>query len=446
MKNERLKEIEKMQKRLAPSSGVKLKSLFVRIFSIFIYYLSAVTGRVIEVLIAGTISLFFTLPLFMLLILRKILMRKDLFIVKDIFVKNGEKLSIRYFNLNFYFLKNLSLFPYVIFNLLSLVGISFQAYESKNSVAEDSYLRNNRPGIFNLWYLRSSSRLTHEGRMQIEFEYLSKKNLLFDLVLMLKSIPAAFYYVNDEKISEEVNLLGLKFNNLNMGEAINLLKKSIKSKSKTQVSFVNPDCFNKIFDDKEYYNVLQSSNLLFPDGIGVNIACKILDTPLKENINGTDMLPFLCEMAVENKYSIFLLGGKPGIPEDMKMNLLKKFPKLNIAGLNNGYFDKETEGDYIIDKINGSNADILLVAFGAPLQEKWILKNKEFLNCNVLMGVGGLFDFFSGNIPRAPKWMREIGLEWVFRLMQEPKRMWKRYIIGNPLFIFRVLRWKSRQF
>jgi len=231
-----------------------------------------------------------------------------------------------------------------------------------------------------------------------------------------------------------------------MNEAIMLLKNSIQSKMKTQISFVNPDCFNKIFSDKEYYNVLQSSDLLFPDGIGVNIACKILDTPLKENINGTDMLPFLCEMAVENNSSIFLLGGKPGVPEDMRSNLLKKFPQLNIAGLNNGYFDKETEREYIIDKINGSNADILLVAFGAPLQEKWIFENKEQLNCNVLMGVGGLFDFFSGNIPRAPKWMREIGLEWLFRLMQEPKRMWKRYIIGNPLFIFRVLRWKSRQF
>jgi N-acetylglucosaminyldiphosphoundecaprenol N-acetyl-beta-D-mannosaminyltransferase len=446
MKNERLKEIEKMQKRLAPSSGVKLKIIFFRIFSVFIYYFSAVTGRVIEVLIAGFISLMLTLPLFLILLLRKIVFGKDLFIAKDIFVKNGEKLCIRYFNMEYYFLRNISLFPYVIFNLLSLVGISFQAYESKSSVAEDSYLRNNRPGIFNLWYLRSSSRLTHEGRMQIEFEYLSKKNLLFDLILMLKSIPAAFYYVNDDKISDEVDLLGLKFNNLKMGEALTLLKNSIKSKRKTQVSFVNPDCFNKIFSDKEYYRVLQSSDLLFPDGIGVNIACKILDTPLKENINGTDMLPFLCEMAVENNYSIFLLGGKPGIPEDMKTNLLKKFPQLNIAGLNNGYFDKEREGEYIIDKINGSRADILLVAFGAPLQEKWILKNKELLNCNILMGVGGLFDFFSGNIPRAPKWMREIGLEWVFRLMQEPKRMWKRYIIGNPLFIFRVLRWKSRQF
>ena len=445
MNNNKLKEISMLEKRLSPSGKKNIGFFIKRFFSGCIYYSSAVSGRLLEIFIATIISLILTSPMFLLLLIRKIFFRKNIFSSHDIFIKNGKKLRIQYFNVKLYFFRNLSLFPYVIFNFLSLVGISFQAYESKASVAGDVYLRNNRPGIFNLWYLRSSSRLTHEGREQIEFEYLSKKNLLFDIILMLKSIPAAFYYVNENNISEEVNLLGLKFNNLTMVKAINMIKKNINSNVKSQISFVNPDCFNKIFSDKEYFNVLSNSNLLFPDGIGVNIACKILGTPLKENINGTDMLPFLCEMAEKNKYSIFLLGGKPGIPEQMSANLKNKFSSLNIAGLHDGYFDREDKGEYIIEMINKSKADILLVAFGAPLQEKWIFEHKKLLNCSILMGVGGLFDFFSGNMPRAPKWMREIGIEWIFRLLQEPKRMWKRYIIGNPLFILRVLSWKSHE-
>ena len=157
------------------------------------------------------------------------------------------------------------------------------------------------------------------------------------------------------------------------------------------------------------------------------------------------MLPFLCSLAEENKFSIFLLGGKPGIPEKMRENLLLKYPDLNIVGVHHGFFDRETEEGYIIDEINKASADILLVAFGAPTQEKWIYNHRKQLKPQILMGVGGLFDFFSGNIPRAPKWMREMGFEWIFRLLQEPKRMWKRYIIGNPVFIFRVFRWKFKQ-
>ena len=444
MQNERLKEISKMERRLAPPPEKKIFKFLGRFVATLIYFSSAVAGRVIEIFISSFIIVILTFPVLILLLLRKIIIRKNIFEKSSIFIKGGHKLTIRYFNLTPYLLRKLSLFPYVVFNYLSLVGVTIQAYESKLFVAGDSYLRNNRPGVFNLWYLRSSSRLTHEGREQIEFEYLSKKNIVFDLILILKSIPAAFYFVNEDNISDAVNLLDLQFQNLRMKDAVTNLQQRIETGTKTQVSFVNPDCFNKIFSDKDYYSVLQNSDLLFPDGIGVNIACKILNTPLNENINGTDMLPFLCQMAEKNNFSIFLLGGKPGIPDKVSKNLTQKFKDLDIAGFHDGYFDRTREEGYVIDEINQSKADILLVAFGAPFQEKWISDHKNQLNCKIMMGVGGLFDFFSGNIPRAPKWMREMGLEWIFRLLQEPKRMWRRYIIGNPLFLFRVLRWKFK--
>jgi N-acetylglucosaminyldiphosphoundecaprenol N-acetyl-beta-D-mannosaminyltransferase len=167
----------------------------------------------------------------------------------------------------------------------------------------------------------------------------------------------------------------------------------------------------------------------------------MLNNPLLENLNGTDMLPYLCENAVKNRFRIFLLGAQPGVAEKAKANLIKKFNGLQISGTQHGYFGKEEE-QKVIEKINKSKTDILLVALGVPKQEKWICGNLSKLQVKVAMGVGGLFDFYSGKIKRAPRWMREVGLEWLYRVLQEPKRMWRRYIIGNPLFLLRVIKWK----
>ena len=113
-----------------------------------------------------------------------------------------------------------------------------------------------------------------------------------------------------------------------------------------------------------------------------------------------------------------------------------------MAGTAHGYFNHRTESDTVIKEINNSGATILLAGFGAPLQEKWISRHRHELKPLVLMGVGGLFDFYSGTISRAPDWIREIGFEWAFRMLQEPGRMWRRYVVGNPLFLYRVMKWK----
>jgi N-acetylglucosaminyldiphosphoundecaprenol N-acetyl-beta-D-mannosaminyltransferase len=151
------------------------------------------------------------------------------------------------------------------------------------------------------------------------------------------------------------------------------------------------------------------------------------------------MFPLLCEVAARERLPIYLLGARPGIAKAVADNMVKRYPELEIAGTRDGYFDSGEE-QAVVDAINTSGARILLVAFGAPRQELWLERWRERLVPPVGMGVGGLFDFYSGRIPRAPVWMREMGLEWVFRLMQEPGRMWRRYIIGNPLFLYRVRR------
>jgi len=135
--------------------------------------------------------------------------------------------------------------------------------------------------------------------------------------------------------------------------------------------------------------------------------------------------------------SLFLLGARPGVAAAAAQSMRQRYPALRIAGTRDGYFDAAEE-PAVIEQINASGADILLVAFGAPRQDLWLHQHRDVLAPPVRMGVGGLFDFYSGRIPRAPEWMREIGLEWAYGLLQEPGRMWRRYVIGNPLFLYRV--------
>ncbi|NQZ58483.1 MAG: WecB/TagA/CpsF family glycosyltransferase [Lentisphaeraceae bacterium] len=240
-------------------------------------------------------------------------------------------------------------------------------------------------------------------------------------------------------------ILGIKFNNIMMHEALDSIQQAIAKGDKKSFSFINADCINLSVDDSHYTEVLRRNDGVFPDGSGIKLACKILDIDLKDNVNGTDMLPLLCQKAVVHTFSIFLLGGKPGVAEQMKANLESCYPGLNICGTKDGFFDHSKENDQVIKEINKSNPDLLLVAFGAPLQEKWIDTHQEKLEAKVLIGVGGLFDFFSGDKGRAPLFIRRLGLEWCYRLYLEPKRLSKRYIIGNPLFFSRIVRSKFKK-
>jgi exopolysaccharide biosynthesis WecB/TagA/CpsF family protein len=134
-----------------------------------------------------------------------------------------------------------------------------------------------------------------------------------------------------------------------------------------------------------------------------------------------------------------MLGGEEGIAKSAIANMKKRFPTLRIAGTHNGFFDKSNCADVIAD-INHSQADIVLVGMGQPLQEQWVAEYRDQLETPVVMAVGGLFDFYAEKVSRAPLWLRELGMEWTWRLIQEPGRMWKRYIIGNPLFLLRIRR------
>lgn len=240
----------------------------------------------------------------------------------------------------------------------------------------------------------------------------------------------------------KISLLGVELTNIKMNELINKVIVLAKSPIKKvhQLAFVNADCFNISIHSPQYRQCLQACQQVYADGIGVRITAMWKGVALQDNLNGTDMFPHLCEQLAVQKLPIFLLGGAPGIADNTAKNMQKKYPDLIIAGTQDGFYhqDNSATHEQVINKINQSGAAILLVAMGVPTQELWIQKFKSELNVGVAIGVGGLFDFYSEKIKRAPLWVRQLGMEWAYRLKQEPKRMWKRYIIGNPLFLIRA--------
>ncbi len=241
---------------------------------------------------------------------------------------------------------------------------------------------------------------------------------------------------------EHQAVFGVRFSSLSMREAVERIigycRAPAESPMRT-VAFVNPDCLNKAYTDRGYHYLLGRTDLVLPDGSGLRLAAKMLGFKLKDNVNGTDLFPLLCDAAGASNVGLFLLGGLPGVAEKTAENVCKSYPGLRIAGTANG-FDDMTDTDALIEAINHSGADILLLGLGAPVQERWLHENADRLKVRVGLGVGGLFDYYSGNIQRAPVWLRELGLEWVWRILQEPSAKWKRYVIGNPLFIYRVAR------
>jgi N-acetylglucosaminyldiphosphoundecaprenol N-acetyl-beta-D-mannosaminyltransferase len=241
----------------------------------------------------------------------------------------------------------------------------------------------------------------------------------------------------------KLTLFDVTFLNVRMQQALELITEAIKAGTQKTIYFVNADCLNKSIRDKTYFQILKQGDYIFADGSGIKLGCKIMGQEVLDNVNGTDLLPRLCDLAVKNDFSLYLLGAKPGVAAKMKMNLEKHYPGIKILGEQNGFFDKNSNVEnQIIQSINDLQPDILLVALGVPSQEKWIHEHKKNLLPKMIIGVGGLFDFYSGNIPRAPVWLRKRGLEWTYRLYQEPRRLFKRYIIGNPLFLYRVYKWK----
>lgn len=219
-----------------------------------------------------------------------------------------------------------------------------------------------------------------------------------------------------------------------MQAAVEWLVQRAQSRVRTRVSFLNAHCANVARADWRYRLALKTSDMIFPDGAGVNLAARTERRRLTANLNGTDMFDPLCEGMAKSGLSLFLLGGREGVAEAAANRAKAAHPGLKIAGYESGYFAPNAEAA-VIEAINVSGADVVMVAMGVPDQEIWLARIAPRLKASVTLGVGGLLDFVSGRIPRAPSWMRKRGLEWLYRLSREPRRLWQRYVLGNISFV-----------
>lgn len=296
-----------------------------------------------------------------------------------------------------------------------------------------------RPGLVSPWWVRQRTNIAYGDQVSSDIEFLEERCLRSSAGVLLRALLVSLYGAPSGECPRVANILGLPVDNVRMEEAIRLILSPREEGRARQISFLNVDCVNKAAADGEYRRVLAGSDLRLGDGIGLRIAGKILKSEIRENVNGTDLFPRLCARLEDLGESIFLFGGRPGVPELVAEWIGANYPAVRIAGLRHGYFSGAEEAG-IIDAINASGASVLLVAFGAPKQEKWIHANASALLVKAAAGVGGLFDFYSGRIPRAPQWLREIGLEWTYRLYQEPGRMWRRYLVGNAVFLASVIK------
>jgi exopolysaccharide biosynthesis WecB/TagA/CpsF family protein len=334
----------------------------------------------------------------------------------------------------------------VLFNILkgdlSLTGPRARTPEeaAQDSGAEMAVRHAVRPGMISPFSMRRRVGIAHDAEAETDSEFVYTQTAGGSVTLLLRALLGRLITGAAERPAPDtLRFFAVDMANTTMDETLAWLTGRARERERTLLAFVNPDCLNTAYVNPDYLRVLQQASRVLPDGIGVNVGCRIKGVAMRANLNGTDLFPRLCETLAATGQSIYLLGAQPGRAAATAQAMQEKFPQLRVAGTRHGYFDA-AEDAAVIQDINASGADILLVAMGAPRQELWLAQHQDALTVPVRMGVGGLFDYYSGSIPRAPLWLREIGLEWVWRLLQEPGRMWKRYLIGNPLYLYRVWR------
>ena len=243
---------------------------------------------------------------------------------------------------------------------------------------------------------------------------------------------------------QSMKILGVSINRVDMKQAVSNVAEALRLNKKFFIVTPNSEIIISANKDEELFKIIESADMVVPDGIGIVIASKILKNQLKERVTGIDLMDNLLRYASESNYSIYLLGGKHGVALDAAENIKLKYPGIIIAGTHHGYFKGVHTGDKnhheereVLEHLNKANPDLVFVALGAPKQEKFISGNIKNINAKVFMGVGGSLDVYSGIVKRAPEIYQKMGLEWLYRTVKEPWRI--KRLGAIPVFAFKVL-------
>lgn len=233
----------------------------------------------------------------------------------------------------------------------------------------------------------------------------------------------------------KTDVLGVQYDNVTMEEALQIGRQLLQGEKAAYCVTPNAEMAYEALHDHDFCALLNGADLVLPDGAGVVLGAKILKTPLKQKVAGIEFAQNLLPILAETGSKLYLLGSKPGVAELAAEKMLQKHPTLQICGMQDGYFQDE---DAVIAKINEAEADVLYVCLGAPKQEKFMQRHQADLKVKLMIGLGGTLDGIAGTVKRAPKWMIKLQLEWLYRLIKQPKRLGR--MMRLPKFIFAAVK------
>ena len=239
-------------------------------------------------------------------------------------------------------------------------------------------------------------------------------------------------------IAEKYHILDTPISAVNLDLAAQIIDEWIQQRQRRYVCIAPVSTVISYQDDPEYRRVIDAADMVTPDGMPVVWLGRAQGYRQVSRTYGPDLLPLLCERGQTRGYRHYFYGGSESTCQRLESNLRHRYPGIRIAGMHSPPFRTLSPGEHQVDleRINAAQADILWVGLGSPKQDFWVAQNRDKLNTPVLIAVGAAFDFQAGTKQQAPAWIRHSGLEWLFRLCHEPRRLWRRYLIGNPRFIF----------
>ena len=227
-----------------------------------------------------------------------------------------------------------------------------------------------------------------------------------------------------------VTLLGFNLDRVDMAQVLEWVENRIRESEPGHVVTANIRFMTVAMQDPSCASIVNGADLAVTDGMPLIWLSKLLGTPIPERITGPDLLLSLAGLAAERGYSVYLMGGAAGVAEDAATRLCAMYPGLKVAGTHHGYFDEDEELE-VVQAIRRCRPQLLFVALGCPKQEFWIHRWKHELDVPVCIGIGGTLDILTGRLKRAPRWVQRAGLEWLYRLQQEPRRLWRRYVLQD---------------
>lgn len=250
---------------------------------------------------------------------------------------------------------------------------------------------------------------------------------------------AAEFVADDHPKTAYCLIGGIKVHKLSEAETLDRIACLVEQGGAHYLSVVNAAKIVSAQSDKALREILHKADIVTADGMSVVWASRLLGEPLGQRVTGIDLFERLLGCAAERQWSVYFFGAREEAVTRVVEVFKGRFPNLRLAGFRNGYFTPQ-ENQAIVEEIRRSRADLLFVAMGSPAQEKWIAANLQQTGAHFALGVGGSFDHLAGFVRRAPRWMQQAGLEWLHRLLLEPQRLWRRYLIGNTRFIWLVVK------